>query len=89
MPSDQGTISFPLPPRFWDVAGEQPSFWLWNAQFENYVFSVNSQRTVADQMSDEFKNRLLFSLLGNEVVASFACMPEALNIAATSFADFH
>ncbi len=89
MPSDQGKITFPLPSRYWDLPGEQPSFRLWNVQFENYVFSVDSQRTAADRMSDEFKNRLLFSLLGNEAVASFACTPEALNIADTSFADFH
>ncbi len=88
MPGEQGKINFPLPPRFWDLPGEQPSFQLWNAQFENYMFSVDSQRTAADKMSDEFKNRLLFSLLGNEAVASFACTPEALNIATTSFADF-
>ncbi len=89
MPGDQGKINFPLPSRFWDVPGVQPFFQLWNAQFENYMFSVDSQRTAADKISDEFKNCLLFSLLGNEAVASFACMPEALNITATPFADFH
>ncbi|MCP4701720.1 MAG: hypothetical protein GY862_33410, partial [Gammaproteobacteria bacterium] len=89
MPGDQGKITFPLPSRYWDLPGEQPSFRLWNIQLENYMFSVDSQRTAAEKMTDEFKNRLLFSLLGNEAVASFACTPEALHIADTSFADFH
>ncbi len=66
MPGDQKVVHFPVPPRFWDNPGDVPSFRLWAAQFDNFVFSVNSQRTVAEKMMDEFKNRLLFSLLRTE-----------------------
>ncbi len=89
MPGDVGKVQFPQPPIYWEHPGEAPSFRLWNTQFENYVFSVDSQRAPADKMMDEFKNHLLFSLLGNEAIASFPCTPEALSIATTSLANFH
>ncbi len=53
------------------------------------MFSVDLQRALADKMSDEFKNRLLFSMLGNEAISSFACTLEALSMDTTSFANFH
>ncbi len=74
MPGDAGKVQFPLPAKYLEHPGEAPSFQLWNIQFENYMFSVDSQRALADKMMDEFKNRLLFSLLGNEAVSSFACI---------------
>ncbi len=77
MPGDQKVVHFPLPPPpHWDTPGDAPSFRLWAAPFGNYVFSVDSQCLAADKMTDEFKNRLLFSLLGTEGISSFACMPE-------------
>ncbi len=88
MPDDAPKISFPLPPRFWENPGEAPTYRLWIMQFENYVFSIDSQRTAWNKLSDEFKNRLLYSLLGMEGIASFACTPEAQNLGGTSFADF-
>ncbi len=66
----------PLPPKYWEHSGEAPSFRLWNVQFENDIFSVDSE------------SRLLLSLLGNEAISSFACTPEAQSIATTSFANF-
>ncbi len=39
-------------------------------------------------MNDEFKNHLLYSLLGTEEIASFACMPEGQNLTGTSFENF-
>ncbi len=66
-----------------------PALRLWNVQFENNVLSVDSQRALADKMSDEFKNRLLFSLLGNEAISTFACTLEALSMHTTTFANFH
>ncbi len=53
----------------------------------NYCFSVDSQWLAAAKMMDKFKNWLLFLLLGTEGISSFACTPEALNIATTEFAD--
>ncbi len=88
MPGDQKMVQFPLPPRYWDTPGEAPSYQLWAMQFENYVFSIDSQRTLAKKMSDEFKNHLLYLLLGTEGIASFACMPEGQDLTGTSFANF-
>ncbi len=88
MPDEQKAVYFPLPPRFWDTPGDMPSFHLWTVQLENYIFSVDSQHTAANRMMDEFKNRLVFSLLGSEGIASFACVPEVELIAETSFTTF-
>ncbi|MCP4702083.1 MAG: hypothetical protein GY862_35275 [Gammaproteobacteria bacterium] len=88
MLDDQKFVQFPLPPRFWDVPGDVPSFRLWTVQLENYIFSIDSQRTAANKMTDEFKNRLLLSLLGSEGIASFACVPEVQMIADTTFTTF-
>ncbi len=89
MPSDQNMIHFPLPPCYWDLPGDAPPFQLWAMQLDNYIFSVDSQRMAADNMMDEFKNHLLFSLLRTKGIASFAYMPEALDIATSSFAEFY
>ncbi len=89
MPGDQKVVHFPLPPRYWDTPGDAPSFQLWAAQFDNYIFSVDLQHLAANKMMDEFKNRLLFLLFGTEGISSFACMLEALNIASMSFANFY
>ncbi len=88
MPDDQKVVQFPLPPRFWDSPGDVPSFRLWTVQLENYIFSVDSQRTAANKMSFELKDRLLLSLLGAEGIASFACTPEVQTIATTTFDAF-
>ncbi len=88
MPDDQKAIQFPLLPHFWDTPGDIPSFRLWTVQLENYTFSVDSQCMAVNKMLDEFKNRLLLSLLGSEGITSFACVPEVQMIATTSFADF-
>ncbi len=40
-------------------------------------------------MTDKFKNRLLFSLLGDEAISSFACLPEALSMDTMTLANFH
>ncbi|MCP4701950.1 MAG: hypothetical protein GY862_34590, partial [Gammaproteobacteria bacterium] len=88
MPDEQKAVQFPLPPRFWDAPGDVPSFRLWTMQLENYIFSVDSQCTAANRMMDEFKNRLVLSLLGSEGIASFACIPEVEAIADMSFTAF-
>ncbi len=88
MSGNQKVVQFPMPPRFWDTPGDVPSYRLWTMQFDNYVFSIDSQRTPAKRMSDECKNRLPYLLLGTEGIASFACMPEGQDLTGTSFADF-
>ncbi|MCP4603908.1 MAG: hypothetical protein GY847_25870, partial [Proteobacteria bacterium] len=88
MTDEQKAVCFPLPPRFWENPGDVPSFRLWAVQLENYIFSIDSQRTAANEMTDEFKNRLTLSLLGSEGIASFTCLPEVETIAETSFAAF-
>ncbi|MCP4702000.1 MAG: hypothetical protein GY862_34855 [Gammaproteobacteria bacterium] len=75
MTDEQKAVHFPLHPHFWDAPGDVPSFRLWTVQLENYIFSVDSQRTATNRMMDKFKNRLVLSLLGLERIASFACIP--------------
>ncbi len=87
MPSDQKVVRFPLPPCFWDHPGNVPSFRLWAIQFDNYIFSMDSQRMAANRTTDEFKNHLLFSLLGMEGIASFTYKGQSIDT--TSFADFY
>ncbi len=58
MPGDCPTVQLLLPPRFWDTPGDVPSYRLWTTQFENYMFSIDSQRPADKKLSDEFKSHL-------------------------------
>ncbi len=89
MPGDAGKVQFPLPPKYWEHPGDAPPFRLWNVQFENCVFRGFAKGPPADKMTDEFKNRLLFSLLGDEAISTFACLPKALSMDTMTFANFH
>ncbi len=88
MPGNLPKVHFPLPPRYWDGPGDAPSYRLWLTQFENYIYSIDSQRLADEKMGNEFKNRLLYSILGTEGITTFVCTPEAQDPAGTSFTNF-
>ncbi len=54
----------------------------------NYLFWINTQRGPINLLSDEYKNRLLYSLLGTEGTLHFASNPLVCQLATASFAEF-
>ncbi len=72
-------VQFPLPSPYWSTPGEQPNFRMWWKQVENYVFWLDTQRGPANPLSGEYKNRLLFSLLGAEAITRFGTTPSRIN----------
>ncbi len=86
-PPEIPRIQFPLPPPYWDVV-EQPNFWTWWICLKNYIYWVNAQCIPANQLASEYKNHLLFPLLGSEGTNHFACNPLVCQLATTTFADF-
>ncbi len=87
-PLELPRMQLPLPPPFWDHAGEQPDFHTWWMHLENYIFWINAQRDPVNLLPDEYKNRLLFSLLGTEGTLRFASNPFVCQLAIASFAEF-
>ncbi len=79
-------VQFPLLPPYWDI-GEQPIFQTWWMHFENYIYWTNAQRG-PNQLASEYKNRLLFSLLGSEGTNRFASNPFICQLATATFDDF-
>ncbi len=57
-------------------------------RLENYIYWMNAQRGPTTQLASEYKNRLLFSLLGSEGTNRFASNPFVCHLATTSFTDF-
>ncbi len=49
---------------------------------------MNAQRGPTTQLASEYKNRLLFSLLGSEGMSHFANNPFVYQLATASFVDF-
>ncbi len=79
---------FPLPQRYWEQ-GNKPNYYrTWVTQFENYVFWLNLDRTDDQQLNKEYKNRLLYSLLGAEGTLRFANQPLAHHLPKTDHAVF-
>ncbi len=78
---------FPLPQRYWEQ-GNKPNYRTWVTQFENYVFWLNLDRTDAQQLNKEYKNRLLYLLLGAEGTLRFANQPLAHRLAKTDHTIF-
>ncbi len=66
---------FPLPERYWDH-GNQLSYRTLKTQFENYL-----EWDAVHQLDKEYRNRLLYSLLGAEGTQRFASQPLAQQLA--------
>ncbi len=78
---------FPLPQCYWEQ-GNKPNYRTCVTQFKNYIFRVNLDRTDAQQLNKEYKNRLLYSLLGVEGTLRFANQPLAHCLAETDHTVF-
>ncbi len=76
MLGDLPKVHFPVPPRYWDIASDAPSYQLWLTQFENYVYSIDLQRPDANKWATNSRT-ISSTLLGMEGIAHFACTPEA------------
>ncbi|MCP4539177.1 MAG: hypothetical protein GY832_18730, partial [Chloroflexi bacterium] len=87
-PPELPRVQFPLPPPYWDHAGEQPNFRTWWMRLENYIYWLNAQRGPTTQLASEYKNRLLFSLLGSEGTSRFASNPFICQLATATFENF-
>ncbi len=66
LPPDLPHVQFPLLPPYWDHTGEQQDFRTWWVRYDNYIYWTDVQRGPINPLSDEYKNRLLFLLLGSE-----------------------
>ncbi|MCP4540776.1 MAG: hypothetical protein GY832_26865, partial [Chloroflexi bacterium] len=87
-PPELPRVQFPLPPPYWDHPGEQPDFRTWWMRYDNYVYWIDAQRGPDHPLSDEYKTRLLFSLLGSEGTSRFASNPLVCQLATASFVEF-
>ncbi len=66
--------SFPLPQQYWEQ-GNKLNYRTWVTQFENYMFWLNFDQTPTQKLNKEYKNWLLYSLLGAEGTLRFVNQP--------------
>ena len=83
------TSKMPVPREFLLSPGDPVlPFKHWIRLFENFVFSKNSSRKEAEKLTNEEKNRFLFTLLGFEGIRQFSSLPVCDNIATVTHETF-
>ncbi len=81
-------IRFPETAAYWMLPGEQPNFRTWWTTVENYLYWLERHAAPNDPITNEDKNRLVYSLLGAEGTARFASNPSASRLGQDTFVDF-
>ena len=79
----------PVPREFLPNPGDPVlPFKHWIRLFENFIFSKNSARKDEEKLTDEEKNRFLFTLLGFEGIRQFSSLPVCDKIATVTHETF-
>ncbi len=81
-------IRFPKPSAYWNLPGEQPNFRTWWTTVENYLYWLQRHAVPNDPVTDEDKNRLVYSLLGAEGMARFASNRSYSRLGQATFVEF-